>query len=164
MPYFRYIDSLKVRYQVGDTVGESHYDIASIPQGCPFSMTMVALIMVPWIHKMRALDVEPRVLADDLLFIATGEGHRAKTVAALSESRSFFKAMGARVATNKCFTFAGDPGTRKLLGEHVWDCDGLPYPVSLVFVIWVPISISVEALMDAPSLNVFIRSLVWLSD
>jgi hypothetical protein len=128
LPYMRYIDSLKVRYQVGSSVGVPHVDRTSIPQGCPFSMTMVALIMIPWIHKMRSMKVEPRVLADDLLFVATGDGHRARTIACLTESVRFFRAVGARVATNKCFTFAGDDPTRKLLNDHEWDCGDINIP------------------------------------
>jgi ribonuclease HI len=128
IPYFNYIDSLKIRYQIGSTVGGEHYDKTSIPQGCPFSMTIVALILLPWIQRMRALNVEPRVLADDLMAIATGKNHIDRTVAALQESKTFFTAIGAKVADNKCFTFAGDSASRKELGEHTWDSDGLLIP------------------------------------
>ena len=96
-------------------------------------MTMVALIMIPWIHKLRAMDVQPRVLADDLLFVARGKGHRARTIAGLSESINFFNVMGAKVAANKCFTFAGDPSTRRLLSEHVWDCGSTNIPCKSSF-------------------------------
>jgi hypothetical protein len=132
-PYMRYIDAIKVRYQVGQTVGNPHHDLTSIPQGCPFSMTMVALIMIPWIRKMRAMEVSPRVLADDLLLVATGEGHRAKAIAGLVESIKFFEVMGARVATDKCFSFAGDAPTRKLLADHVWDCGDITIPCKSSF-------------------------------
>ena len=107
-PYFRFVDNLKIGYQVGDTVGTVHSDRCSIPQGCPFSMTMIALLMVPWIHLMRELDVDPRALADDLMFTATGEGHRARTIRAMRASKQYFIDIGARVADNKCFTFACD--------------------------------------------------------
>ena len=50
--YFQYIDNLDVRFQIGKTLGEAHRDVASIPQGCPSSMNMVALLMRPWIMKM----------------------------------------------------------------------------------------------------------------
>jgi ribonuclease HI len=132
-PYFRYIDSLQIRYQVGSTVGEQHYDVCSIPQGCPFSMTIVAIIMLPWVHRMRELEVEPRVLADDLMFLATGEGHRAKTIRAMSASKEFFVDVGARVADNKCFTFAGDAVTRSLLSAHTWDDNDLKIPCCASF-------------------------------
>ena len=82
-PYLRYINNMSIRYQVGSTIGEPHFDECSIPQGCPFSMTMIALIMVPWIRMMRSLDVKPSVLADDLMFVAEGEGHRARTIKAM---------------------------------------------------------------------------------
>ena len=71
-PYLRYIDNLNIRCKDGPTIVVSHGDECSIPQGCPFSMTMVANWMLPRIHLMRGLDVEPMVLADGLLFTGVG--------------------------------------------------------------------------------------------
>ena len=127
-PYFNYIDNLKIRYQVGKTIGKEHQDRCSIPQGCPFSMTMVALMLQPWIKLINQEDVVPRVLADDLMFTATGEGHRAKTVKAMRISMQFFEDIGARVATNKCFTFATDLYTRTYLANLNWDNKGTKIP------------------------------------
>ena len=131
--YFRYIDALQNRYQVGDSVGSAHLDRCSIPQGCPFSMTMIALIMLPWIKLMRSLDVEARVLADDLMFTAVGKGHRARIVQAMHASRQFFSDIGAQVANKKCVTFAGDSATRTLLLNHSWDNQGLRIPCTASF-------------------------------
>ena len=38
-------------------MGTPYTKPTSIPQGCPFSMTMVAIIMIPWIRKMKAMEV-----------------------------------------------------------------------------------------------------------
>ena len=127
-PYFNYIDNLRVRYQIGKTIGKAHTDRCSIPQGCPFSMTMIALMLRPWIKMMEFHQVEPRVLADDLMFTAKGVGHRAKTIDAMQSSRTYFADMGAKVANNKCFTFATDKDTRKHLSDYNWDLDGLRIP------------------------------------
>ena len=66
-------------------------------------------------------NVEPRCLADDLLFVAGGSGHRARAITAMKQSRQFFVDMGAQVATNKCFMFATHSHTRKFLAEYKWD-------------------------------------------
>ena len=88
-PYFDYINNFKVKFQVGKTIGEEHQDGCSIPQGCPFSMTMVALLMMPWLNLMKDIGVQPRVLADDLMFTAAGTGHRAKTDTSCLPAGSF---------------------------------------------------------------------------
>ena len=119
-PYMRYIDNLQIRYQVADTIGLAHAERCSIPQGCPFSMTMVALLMRPWVKVMAASEVQPRVLADDLMFHTSGEGHRARTVRAMEQSRQYFNDIGAKVAANKCFTFATDTFTRNYLTKFRW--------------------------------------------
>ena len=88
-PYFRYIDNLQVQFQIGKTIGARHEDRCSIPQGCPFSMTMIALLLVPWTDLMNYQNVTPRVLADDLMFTTSGEGHFARTIRAMRSSRIF---------------------------------------------------------------------------
>jgi ribonuclease HI len=128
-PYFAYIDNLQVRYQMGQDIGIKHHERCSIPQGCPFSMAMVALITRTWVLAMEEINVEPRCLADDLLFSAIGTGHRSRAIQAMRASRSFFVDMGARVADNKCFMFATDAATRSFLSKFNWDSKGLSIPV-----------------------------------
>ena len=96
-------------------------------------MAMVALIMRPWVMQMEALDVVPRCLADDLMFTTYGVGHRARCIRAMRESRQYFKDIGARVADNKCFTFATDQRTRTMLSTMDWDGNGLKIPVKNSF-------------------------------
>ena len=127
-PYFAYIDNLQIRFQIGKTIGSAHRDRCSIPQGCPFSMTMVSLILKPWINYMIELGVEPRVLADDLMITATGDGNRTKTIQAMQASRMYFHDIGAKVTNNKCFTFATDPIVRNELARFVWDDQGTKIP------------------------------------
>ena len=47
--YKRYQESLQVRNSVAGGLGRSYQKKTSIPQGDPFSMMLVALIMRPWI-------------------------------------------------------------------------------------------------------------------
>ena len=74
-PYFRWLDNMQSAFQFGKKIGLPHHDRASIPQGCPFSMMMVALLMMPWVKLAERNNIIPRVLADDLLFTAEGEKH-----------------------------------------------------------------------------------------
>ena len=91
-------------------------------------MTMIALIMVPWIKLMHQTGVEPRVLADDLMFSVAGPARRGLTLKAMNISRQFFNDLGAKVAVKKCFTFASDASTRRFLADYVWDSKGLKIP------------------------------------
>jgi len=127
--YFEYIDNIQVKFQVGKTIGKAHHERCSIPQGCPFSMIIVALITRVWVKHIEKQNVEPRCLADDLLFVAGGSGHRARAITAMKQSRQFFIDMGAKVATNKCFMFATHANTRKFLADYKWDDQGLQLPV-----------------------------------
>ena len=89
--------------------------------------------MRPWVMQMEALDVVPRCLADDLTFTTYGLGHRARCIRAMRENRQYFKDIGARVADNKCFTFATDQRTRTMLSTMDWDGNGLKIPVKNSF-------------------------------
>ena len=121
IPYMAYLEQMETQFQIGQTIGAPHKDKASIPQGCPFSMSMLALLLKPWINKMRELNVEPRCLADDLMILATGITHQARYIRAMKQSKIYFKDIGARVADNKCFSFAGDSNTRQFLADYIWD-------------------------------------------
>ena len=61
-------------------------------------MNMVALLMRPWILKMKENGIEPRTLADDLFLYANGEDHEIKSVKGMEISLQFFEGIGAKVA------------------------------------------------------------------
>ena len=122
-PYFRWLETMTSAFQVGKILGEPRHDRTSIPQGCPFSMMMVALLMTPWVNIMKDNGLEPRVLADDLLFTAddnNGEDHLDLTIKGVELSIDYFEDIGAKVAANKCFTFASSSKTRNHLKKHIW--------------------------------------------
>ncbi len=126
--YSSYLENLQVQFQVGKTIGKVHQDRASIPQGCPFSMAMVALLTKPWLMLMHEAKVLPRCLADDLLFLAIGNQHQSRCINAMNCSKTFFADIGARVADKKCFCFASDAQTRDFLSRYRWDAQGLTIP------------------------------------
>ena len=122
--YEAYQQQLIVYNQVGDTLGQPHTHRCSIPQGCPYSMTLIALLMRPWILHMRANHLTPRVLADDLFISASRDSHADNTTKGMQLSRTYFKDIGAKVADNKCFLATTCPTTRHKLKKLTWDAQG----------------------------------------
>ena len=78
LAYEAYQQDLVIHNQIGPAIGQPHRHRCSIPQGCPFSMALVALLMRPWILTMREHQVEPRVLAYDLFLYASRQLHASK--------------------------------------------------------------------------------------
>ena len=115
--YKSHLENLLVYNCLAGGVGEPFRRLCGIPQGCPFSMAIVALIMRPWILLMRTFsDIQCFILADDVLIIATGV-HMAETfVKALNATHLYLQTMGAMVAPNKSFNFASHHKVKKWLG------------------------------------------------
>jgi len=90
------------------------------PQGCPFSMAMVALIMRPWIMILRTLHgIRTYILADDVLSIATGEGMIGRIAEALNKTREYLHMMGAKVAPDKSYNFASTTAAKNMARGHM---------------------------------------------
>merc|ERR1712197_13010 len=102
LAYEAYQHDLVIHNQIGPAIGQPHRHRCSIPQGCPLSMALVALLMRPWILTMREQQVEPRVLADDLFLYANRQFHASKMVNGMNMSRQYFVDIGALVADKKC--------------------------------------------------------------
>ena len=58
---------------------------------------------------------QKEVLADDLLITSYGVGHLSRIVKTVEMSFKYFEDIGAKVADNKCFTFATNKDTRDYL-------------------------------------------------
>ena len=72
--YKSYLESMVVYNCLAGGVGTPFRRICGIPQGCPFSMALVAMIMRPWIMMMRTFaGIKCYILADDILIVATGK-------------------------------------------------------------------------------------------
>merc|ERR1712218_475549 len=95
--YEAFQEQLVIHNRIGHSTGAPHQHRCSIPQGCPFSMALVALLMRPWISSMRSHKVEPRVLADDLFLYASRMKHAAHAVKGMRLSRQYFADLGAKV-------------------------------------------------------------------
>ena len=61
--YQRFMEALTFANKLSLGIGRWMRRRRSIPQGCPFSMTILALLLRPWILQARALGTVPRVLA-----------------------------------------------------------------------------------------------------
>ena len=72
--YKAYLEALLLYNVLAGGIGAPHKRRCGIPQGCPLSMAMVALIMRPWIAIMRSIcDIRCFILADDVLILAHGQ-------------------------------------------------------------------------------------------
>ena len=68
--YARYHENVSIHNSIAGGLGDACHKNCSIPQGCPFSMCFMALLMRPWILVSRITGVIPRVLADAILLVA----------------------------------------------------------------------------------------------
>ena len=83
-------------------------------------MPMVALLMRAWIIEMRAMQVDAKVLADDVLVIATGRKMIRQYATALDYTHQFLQDMGSKVAPAKSYNFASTEMRRRWLEETWW--------------------------------------------
>jgi hypothetical protein len=71
------MDTVKVVNVLPQGAGTPYTRKCSIPQGCPLSMMILALITRPWILLMKHMETIPRTLADDLFLCLTSDCHPA---------------------------------------------------------------------------------------
>eukprot|EP00973_Karenia_brevis_P084253 11692159-Karenia_brevis.AAC.1 len=69
--YINYQEQAQIYFSFAGHIGTPHKHLCGIPQGCPFSMMVIALLLRPWHLLAKAARVIPRALADDLLLLAT---------------------------------------------------------------------------------------------
>lgn len=119
--YKDYIERLKLHNCLAGGVGTPHARRCGIPQGCPFSMMHVALIIRPWIIIMRTLGAACFILADDVLILAKGERMVAILARAINFTHKRLQSMGARIAPSKSCNFASTPGPTTWLKESWWN-------------------------------------------
>ena len=132
--YSSYLEALMVYNCLAGGVGTPFFRICGIPQGCPFSMAIVALIMRPWILLMRTfLGIQCYILADDVLILATGRKMVFNFAAALNTTHTFLHKMGARVAPDKSHNFASHPKAKAWLQEVEWEGVGQKIDVETDF-------------------------------
>ena len=100
--YKIFLEQLLVYNCLAGGVGLPYRRKCGIPQGCPFSMMVVALIMRTWVIQMRDIgDVHCYILADDVLILATWRAMISKTAEAINTTHKYMQTMGARVVRAK---------------------------------------------------------------
>ena len=70
--YIYYEEQMVIYNSFNGTIGKPHRHPAGIPQGCPFSMIFIALLLRPWSLQISEFGATARTLADDLLVILSG--------------------------------------------------------------------------------------------
>lgn len=119
--YRNYLEQLVTYYVIAGGLGTGRKRKCGIPQGCPLSMMVVALMMRPWILMVRCMGMQPRVLADDVLMIARGPSMLSKFAAALNATHGYLHAMGAKIAPAKSYNFASTKAAAVWLAETWWE-------------------------------------------
>ena len=103
--YQSYIEGLKVYNGLAGGMGTPYVRRCGIPQGCPFSMMFVALIMRPWIVLMRCiLGIQVYILADDVLILATGKTMIGNLAEAINKTHEYLHQMGAKIVLTRVTT------------------------------------------------------------
>ena len=127
--YQRFFDSLKFRNKLGLGVGQPHQKYCAIAQGCALSMPLFALVLRPWIIRMRQHGVIPRTLADDVRVYGVQSGLQlenqpctltARLRSAVEDTFVFMDAMGASVSVSKSHIYASHGDLRKTMGAIQW--------------------------------------------
>ena len=74
--YITFHDQLQVYNTIAGGLGDPYFKPCSIPQGCPWSMMIIALLLRPVIAICSLPGkVICRILADDLIIVGYGEAH-----------------------------------------------------------------------------------------
>ena len=119
--YRAYIENLLLYNCLAGGIGRPHKRRCGIPQGCPFSMMMVALIMRPWVLLMRLIgDVQCFILADDVLILSMGKRMIGKFSRGLNQNHNYLHTMGVKVAPSKSYNFASNKRATVWLDRTWW--------------------------------------------
>ena len=120
--YENYVEGLQMYNCLAGGIGSPYRRRRGIPQGCPLSMMIVAMLMRPWIVLMRSIEcTRCYILADDVLILATGGNMLSAAAEAISATHKYLAALGAKVAPDKSFNFATTAKGRKWLSETWWE-------------------------------------------
>ena len=95
----------------------THTRWRGIPQGCPFSMTLPALMVRPWIIQVQKKGAIPGVLADDLHLVAAGEKHHENCRKAIRDTHVHYHSW----RTTRSKQELRDKRTRKRLYNTSYD-------------------------------------------
>ena len=120
LAYKNFLENLSIYNGIGNHVGYKYSRKCGIPQGCPLSMTIVALLMRAWAIELRVMHVDTKVLADDVLIVAKGRRMLRQYTKALNYTHQYLQDMGSKVAPSKSYNFATTELGRKWLAGTWW--------------------------------------------
>ena len=118
--YARFLDQVQVHNTVAGGWGKAFQKRCSIPQGCPWSMMVIALMLRPWILIIREKGAQGRVLADDILVTTEGNNHAVLFEEVYDSTHEYLLDMGAKIASAKSMTFSSNDTMKRWLKGHRW--------------------------------------------
>ena len=71
-------------------------------------MMFIVLVMLPWLKTVKAKGATPRILADDILTMATGANHLPIFVDVLDFTHAYIADMGSSLAPEKRYLMTND--------------------------------------------------------
>ena len=103
--YLSYMNNLIIHNQYARGLGRARSRYTSLPQGCPFSMRFLALMMEPWHQQIKLYEAVPRSLADDLLHYARGPNSTHISARAYLFTNEYIIHVGSKATISKTFAF-----------------------------------------------------------
>ena len=119
--YKNFLENLKIYNGIGSSIGHKYTRRCGIPQGCPLSMTMVALLMRPWLSQMKHRKIDAKVLADDVLMVSKGKTYLRSFADALDYTHGYLHDLGSKVAPAKSYNFASTAKAKRWLEQTTWN-------------------------------------------
>ena len=119
--YLRFHDQLRVLNLLAGGYGKPFQKTFSIPQGCPFSMLFIAILLRPIILLTEVPGtIMARILADDVLIMGMGSNHVPVFTQAYDKLLTFIEDMGSKVSIKKSYLFSTDADIRQFLKDFQW--------------------------------------------
>ena len=118
--YAEFLTNLVIYNALVGGLGKPRTLHCGIPQGCPLSMMIIAIMMLAWVNLMRAKGLHPRVLADDIMLLAFGEDHLRRFQSGFNATLGYIADMGGKVAASKSYVFSTHTTARAFLKQHNW--------------------------------------------
>ena len=117
--YGSFLEGLTVRNAVGQGLGKATVRPAAIPQGDPWSMLTLGVIITPWLRMLAETRAIPRALADDLSVYLEAdpeqpeEEHLEDVAQMAAVTGAYICDMGGKPAPGKTVARSSSKGVRK---------------------------------------------------
>ena len=118
--YRNMLEHMIIYNSIASGLGKGHQRPCGIPQGCPFSMMIIALLMRPWLLIIQQTKAKPRVLADDVFLFATGEWHVEQLTQGYTATLQYIEDIGGRTAPEKSFIVSTSEAARTWFKGFTW--------------------------------------------